>query len=115
MKYIVIFNEDKIKWFENREDAEIFVEELCNEDLEEYCSDYDIDLDDDISPQRRNELIYGAGAESGEIKIISLNRVLNLIKQSNMSNKEKEELKNELLENEYNSIDYYENLFDIIN
>lgn len=114
MKYIVIFNEDKLKWFESREEAEEFVYELSEKNLEEYCQEYDIELDEDVSPQRIDELIWGSAAESGEVRIISLKKLLNLIKKSDLSEDEKRELEKELKEYEYESVGDYEGLNDLI-
>ncbi|MGL4450151.1 MAG: hypothetical protein ACRCTZ_03030 [Sarcina sp.] len=111
--YVVIFNEDEIKWFDNREDAEEFVDELSQEELEEYCDEYEEDLDG-ISEERRSELLVGSGVEYGTIKILSIHEILGLIENSDICKDDKKELKYQLLHHKYTSISEYEKLVDVL-
>lgn len=91
MRYLVIYNEDKLQGFESRGEAIEFCEDKLQSNINDYCDDYDIDIED-VSLEKFNGIVFGAGYESGDIKIYNINKILKNIDKANLDEDEKEEL-----------------------
>ena len=91
MTYLVLYDEDKVQKFDSKEEAIEFLIAKIDDNIEEYCEDYDIDIED-ASPERIAELSFGAGYESGDVKIYSINKILRNIDKSGLDEEDKKRL-----------------------
>lgn len=114
MSYLVIRDGDSIERFESKNEVVDFLQSKALNDFDDYCEDYDIDIED-ASPERLAEISFGAGYESDDIKVYSIDKILKNIDKVNLEEYEKEELirslKSNLLET---SLSYYEGLEEVL-
>lgn len=115
MRYLVVWDEDRVTKFESKNEAIDFLQCRALNDIDEYCEDYDIDIED-ASPERLGEISFRAGYESGDIKVYNVNKILKNIDKVKLDDEEdKEELK-EILKSNFSeiSLNYYEGLEEIL-
>lgn len=114
MSYLAVCDGDTIEKIESREEVIAFLQCKALSDMDDYCEDYDIDIED-ASPERLGEIAFGAGYESDEIKVYSIDKILENINKVNLDEGEKEELirslKSDSLET---SLSYYEGLEEVL-
>lgn len=114
MSYLVLYDEDKILKIDTKEEAIEFIEDKIEDNINEYCDDYDIDIED-ASPERINELAFGAGYDSGEIKLYSINKILRNISKANLDDEDKEDLiQNLQLDILSGNLDDYQGLEEVL-
>lgn len=99
MNYIVVYDEDRIKGFEDLDEVQGFKDELIQLQIEDYCDDYDIDIED-LSPERLNQIVFACGYENGDTKTYDINDLTHLIKESKIDSDDKYEL-NKLMKSNY--------------
>lgn len=114
MSYLVVLDEDRITKFESKSEVIDFLQCKSLNDLDEYCGDYDIDIED-VSPERLGETSFGAGYESGDVKVYKVNKILKNIDKVKLDEEDKEELI-EVLKSNFSeiSLNYYEGLEEIL-
>lgn len=99
MNYIIVYDEDRIKGFEDLDEVQRFKDELIQLQIEDYCDDYDIDIED-LSPERLNQIVFACGHENGDTKTYDINDLTYLIKESKIDSDDKYEL-NKLMKLNY--------------
>lgn len=107
MNYIVVYDEDKIKGFEDLDEVQSFKDELQLQ-IENYCDDYDIDIED-LSPERLNQIAFACGYGNGDTKAYDINHLTHIIKESKIDNDDKHELNKLMKSNHVNGYvsEYY--------
>lgn len=114
MSYLVVYDEDKLRKFAIRDEAIEFIEDKMDNNINEYCDDYDIDIEDALS-ERISELAFGAGYYSGEIKLYSINKILRNIDKANLDDEDKEGLiQNLQLDILSGNLDDYQGLDEVL-
>ncbi|MGE9952591.1 hypothetical protein [Clostridium perfringens] len=114
MRYLVVYDESMVKIFEDREEAIEFYNDKLQDNINEYCNDYDIEMED-MSPDDVADASWGASYESGDINLYDIRKILKNIAKANLDKDIEEQLIRKLKSKRtYSDLGEYEGLEEVL-
>ncbi|STB10800.1 hypothetical protein [Clostridium perfringens] len=114
MRYLVVYDESMVKIFEDREEAIEFYNDKLQDNINEYCNDYDIEMED-MSPDDVADVSWGASYESGDINLYDIRKILKNIAKANLDKDIEEQLIRKLKSKRtYSDLGEYEGLEEVL-